>query len=328
MRQLKALVTGGLGFIGSHLVDRLLSDGWDVVVVDDKSSHVREGDQRYRMVQGRICDVVPFEFSNDDIHVVFHLASFVGPAGILKHAGQMGPRIIEDAVRVIDFCMEKDALLIDVSTSEIYGHAGVLDESSEKVCPGKYKVRSEYAVGKLLSEIVIVNRSRINKVKYHIIRPFNVAGPRQKPDGGFVLPRFVVAALTDQPLTVFGDGSQRRAFTDVRDICDAIVTIAASGYKNEEWNIGNPKNEMTISDLAAMIIAKVEEECKIVQVDPKDIHGWLFEEAIDKIPYTRKIEDLLGWKAKLSIGQTIVDIIDFYREKIKSGYYFDMGYQK
>jgi UDP-glucose 4-epimerase len=201
----------------------------------------------------------------------------------------------------------------------------MLSESSEKVCRGEYKVRSEYAAGKLLAEIVISNRAKVNeKFRYHIIRPFNVAGPRQMPNGGFVLPRFVIAALTGQPLTVFGTGRQRRAFTDVRDICDAIVEIAASDHKNEEWNIGNPKNEMSIFDLAVRVVNAVGKSYAINQVNPKLIHGELFEEALDKVPYTKKIEELLGWKAQIPIDRTISDTIDFYREKIDLGYHFDM----
>jgi nucleoside-diphosphate-sugar epimerase len=259
----------------------------------------------------------------DDVYVdiVYHLASTVGPVGVLARSGELAYDILYDTVLLRDFCIDAQIKFIYVSTSEIYGDVKDWHEDSVKVFPSNYTVRSEYAAGKMASEIAIVNKAKVDDLKYVIIRPFNVAGPRQKPDFGFVLPRFVIAALTDQPITVYGDGKQRRAFTDVRDICDAICLL---GEKAEGiYNIGNPANEMSIKDLADIVLGMVKKtKSKIVYVDPKELHGDLFEEVPDKMPCIDKLKKL-GWEPKYKLAQTVLDTIEYYGRKIKDeGYYF------
>jgi len=316
---MKTLVTGGLGFIGSHLVDLLIDEGHDVTIIDDKSSNSIETDDRFNLVLSSIDKADPASFKNFD--VIFHLASVVGPAGVLTH-GFIGSSIIENTKIIMDACLYNNSLLVDISTSEVYGHAGDLNENSDKICSSPYQIRTEYGIAKLLAEIMIVNKAKTTDLKYHIIRPFNVAGPRQKPDGGFVLPRFVIAMLTDQPITIFGNGSQIRSFTDVRDICDAIIKIAFSKYKNEIWNVGNPANEMSITELATKV---VEDKIRAFSyIDPQKLHGPLFAEAENKVANIEKLISLLDWKPSVSLKQTIKDTIEYYKAKISQGYKFDV----
>lgn len=326
----KALVTGGLGFIGSHLTDKLLEEGVKVVIIDNKSTNVVKED----FYAGKKCSVITKSIQEADlsklrsIDIVFHLASILGPTGVLKHAGDIGITTLSNTVKMRNFCIKRQIPLIDTSTSEVYGHSGILKEESDKIFPGEYQVRTEYGGGKMLAETALVNKAKFEKrLKYHIIRPFNVAGPRQKPNGGFVLPRFVIAALTDQPLTVYGDGRQRRAFTHVDDICDAILAVAKSNFNNEIWNVGNPANEMTIKKMAASVIKITKEKYpdkkpKMIFVDPKKLHGGYFAEIGDKVPYIKKIKSLVGWKPKISAEQVFADTIDFYAKKVEEGYYF------
>ena len=312
-----ALVTGGCGFIGSHLVDLLLGKGIEVVVIDNFVNNCVDN-LPCSILAGNVADVL---FAEDIfVDAVFHLASTVGPVGVLGKSGEMGNDIVSDTVALRDFCIEEEIKYTYVSTSEIYGDVKDWHEDSIKVFPAHYTVRSEYAAGKMTSEIAIVNKAKVADLSYVIIRPFNVAGPRQKPDFGFVLPRFVVAALTGQPITVYGDGTQRRAFTDVRDICDAIYMLAV-GHEGI-FNIGNPANEMSIGDLAKLVVKYVgDTESKIVYVDPKKLHGDLFEEVPDKLPRIDKLKEI-GWSPKYSIEETIKDTIEYYRKKIEDGYYF------
>ena len=316
---MRILITGGLGFIGSHLIERLSE--YELVIVDNKTTNVID-DADCEVIVASIEDIDLAELGEFD--VIYHLASFVGPAGILAHSGMIGPVMVENTNKLISLAASNHALLVDISTSEIYGHTQALYEDSPKVCSGAYEVRTEYSVGKLLSEIMVVNSARAGKFQYQIIRPFNIAGPRQKPDGGFVLPRFVIAALTGQSLTVFGDGTQRRAFTDVRDICDAIMLISKSSKTNTAWNIGNPANEMAINDLANVVVEQVGAG-KIVHVDPKDIYGDLFSEVPDKIPVIDKVKKEIGWKPTRLFMRTVSNVIDFYRKRVNEGYTYDMG---
>jgi nucleoside-diphosphate-sugar epimerase len=328
----RVLMTGGLGFVGSHLSERLLQDGVDLTILDNESTNVVpstffEGYKNCRVITDSICDVDLSSLGTFD--AVFHLASILGPSGILKHAGNIGAYIFNDTIKIRDYCIRNKSFLVDISTSEIYGHPGSLEEDSDKVFPGKYKIRTEYGAGKLLAELAVVNKAKVDdSLRYHIIRPFNITGPRQLPDGGFVLPRFVIAALTNQPITVFGNGLHVRAFTHVQDVCDAILAIVCSGYYNEAWNIGMPDNEMTIKSMAEMVLEEVKSQgiqtsSEIIFVDPVSIHGPLFSEVVDKIPYVEKVSSLVGWYANREAKQIVKDTVSFYKDRvIKENYYF------
>jgi len=321
------LVTGGLGFIGSWLVEMLINSGVEVDIVDNRLSNTIEPEEANCK-----CYLVPisdFKFEKK-YDVIFHLASYVGPVSILKYAGSIGYGILKDTMKLIDYCVDNNCLLIDLSTSEIYGASGIFQEDSEKLFPALYEIRTEYGAGKMLAEMSVVNRAKIDsKLSYHIIRPFNVSGPRQRPEGGFVLPRFVVAALTGQPVTVYGDGKQERAFTDVRDMCSAILDVVGSIYYNETWNVGNPFNKMSIKSLANRVKMAVNDsipnkEVKVEFVDPKIIHGDNFSEANSRTPDSKKINDLLNWRPQILFSKTLDDLIDYYKDRIEKGYSFNV----
>lgn len=325
------VVTGGLGFIGSHLVDRLLSEGCHtILVVDNLLNNAVEpsyfSNRCYTYIKS-IDDFVstfsPLNSFTSKIDLIFHCASIVGPAGVLRFPGNLAINILTDSIVLRNFCTHHNATLIDISSSEIYGHTGSLSETSDKIFPAEYQVRTEYGAAKMVAEIALVNKARIDpELKFQIIRPFNVIGERQKPDCGFVLPRFVIAGLTGQPLTIYGDGSQLRAFTDVEDICSAIMRIAFSEFKNEIWNIGNPKNIISINALASLVALILDKPCKTELIDPKKIHGELFSDVPDKIPNIDKLSSCLHWHPEVPLEISIGKVIDYYKNKINNGYYF------
>lgn len=327
---MNVLVTGGLGFIGSHLVEKLLELNYKVTIIDNLSSNVVEPSffsKKCNTILDDLSKVLPNY--NEDCNLLFHLASIVGPSGVLKFPGEIGFKLINDIHTIIAFAIKKQALLIDISTSEVYGHTNVLYENSIKIFPKEYRVRTEYGASKMVSEIMLENKSKVeNRLKYHIIRPFNVTGIRQLPNNGFVLPRFVISVLTKQPITIFFNGNQVRAFTDVGDICDAILKITFLQCKNEIWNIGNYNNKITIKNLAFKVINKAKrfniEDSDIIYIDPKKIYGELFSDVPDKLPNIDKLTTLTGWIPKYSLDNTIDNILDFYNNKILEGYYFDV----
>ena len=317
----KILITGGAGFIGSYCVEKFKKNGWEVSILDNFSTPVLdENDELFKdvnLIKGNILDFSWDKLENYDL--ILHMASPVGPAGVLKHSGNMGKYIISDVYWGIEGALHNKCPLIFMSTSEIYGYrdkAVYLNEEDDKILKGEYKVRNEYSVSKLLAEVILSNTSKVTDLKYQIIRPFNISGARQLIPGGFVLPTFVNQALLDKDITVFGDGSQIRAFTHVKDITDGIYEISICKDYNEIWNIGNPNNEGTILELAKAVKDKLNSKSNIKCVDPKTIHGPLYEEAWDKVPDPTKIKEKLNWNPNYNIDEIINDVIDYYKNKL------------
>jgi UDP-glucose 4-epimerase len=316
------LVTGGFGFIGSHLVERLVDDGDRVHVVDNLSSNPLPIEElvhgpRWGGVTYDLQDVETFARSAGDSRFshIYHLASVVGPAGVLPHCGRIASAIVSDAASVADLALRTSARLLFVSTSEVYGggESGCCAEAMPKRLPGKSSPRAEYAVGKLAAEMSLENLCRIDRLDVRIVRPFNVAGPRQSGQGGFVLPRFVGQALGGHPLTVFGTGRQVRAFTHVLDIVEGLVAAMERGQPGEVYNLGNTANNCTILQLADEVREAAGSASHVVFVDPKDVYGPLYEEADDKYPDPAKAASELGWVPGRGRRQTIDDTIAYMR---------------
>ena len=321
----KILITGGLGFIGTHSILKWHELGWDITVIDNLSTNAISPDNpiasKVTFIDSDILSVRWEDLPKFDM--ILHLASPVGPVGVLKHSGTMARIILDDMYWAIDGAKHNDCPLVFVSTSEIYGYRenkSYLSEHDDKVLHGEFTVRNEYAIAKLLSEIVLSNTGKVDpSFKYQIIRPFNVTGEYQLPDGGFVLPRFVQQALSGDDITVYYSGNQLRAFTWVKDIVDGIhlVSNAPDHLWNQEWNIGNEVNEQTILYLAEKTKELSNSSSKIVHIDPKTLHGSLFTEAPEKIPDSDKIKNLLGWQPTKFVDDVIQEVIDFYTAKQK-----------
>jgi UDP-glucose 4-epimerase len=224
--------------------------------------------------------------------------------------------IVNDIYHLIDLAIKKDAKLVDVSTSEVYGggQQGYCSEELPKIVPPKTTVRLEYAIGKLAAETAVINTCKVTKLNATIVRPFNVAGPRQSGKGGFVLPRFIAMAIRKDPLTIFGDGKQIRAFTHIKDIADGIIRAMRFGVVGEAYNLGNPNNKICILDLAKKVIELVNNNSGIVFVDPKTTYGSLYEEANDKYPDARKAINELGWDPTKGVEFTVTDTYQYMKE--------------
>jgi nucleoside-diphosphate-sugar epimerase len=317
----KILITGGLGFLGSYCIEKYKSEGFKITVIDNLSSNVIDPDNKICSdVDVIIGDIIEHDWNNDDRNydLILHLASPVGPVGILKHSGKMADIILKDIYSVINGANKNKCPLIFVSTSEIYGHRSepvLLKEEDDKILVGNFSVRNEYSIAKLLCEIVLDNTSKVSDLKYQIIRPFNISGARQLKNGGFVLPTFVTQSLNSEDITVFYTGEQVRAFTHVKDIVDGIFLVSVTEKINNIWNIGNDNNTSTINFLAEKVKEKTNTLSKIKKVNPKTIHGILYEEAWDKIPDPTKIKKELGWTPKYSKEEIIDDVINFYKTK-------------
>lgn len=319
----RVLVTGGLGFIGSHLTEALLNTGHEVHVVDDG----RTSETALWMpavIKDYAANFVWHCCALEDVTLIpqmdeiYHLASPVGPAGILPHAGHIAYDVINTTRIVCDLAERDDAKLVDVSTSEVYGggQRGLCGEDMPRIIQAQTTVRLEYATGKLAAETMVINRVRQGRIRAVIIRPFNVAGARQRTGGGFVIPRFVEQALTGQPLTVFGDGKAIRAFTHVEDIVNGLRLAMQRGRPGEVYNLGNPANKTTIYQLAKKVCDVLECEQDIQFVDPQTIYGEHYAEASDKFPDATKARLQLNWNPARPLSDIIRDVANEYLRRM------------
>jgi nucleoside-diphosphate-sugar epimerase len=316
----RVIVTGGLGFIGSHVVDGLLRAGRDVTVIDSMVSAVIDGSE-YELLHNAvvhresIADFLGRGGSFEEADLVVHAASHVGPAEILRHHGQLGADIVAVTQQVIDECVEHDVPLISFSSAEVYGRSGMLAESDDIVVPTHYNARLEYAIAKTLTEAAVIN-SRHRGLRGFVIRPFNVAGPRQSRAGGFVMPTFVQQALAGSPLTVFAGGGQERAFLGANDLGRFITDHADAAFESERpiFNLGNPDNTTSVWGLAERVVARLESPSAIEHADARLIHGPLYEEAesIQKLPVLDAAASV-GWAPSTSLDELIDETALYYR---------------
>ncbi len=249
---------------------------------------------------------------------IYHLASPVGPAGVLKYAGRMGPMIIADTYKMACIAESTGARLIDISTSEVYGQEPgsiAQREDIDKVVPSDITIRLEYGVAKLASEVSLINMAKITNLQVNIIRPFNIVGPSQSGEVGFVLPRFIDQALNGKPLTVFGDGTQKRTFTSVDDFTNAIQMVMESDVSSEIFNIGNPANICSVLDLGKTVIRLTGSDSQLEFIDPREIYGSFYAEAWNKIPNIDKVTSKIGWLPKEDIDTIVLKAITVARQR-------------
>lgn len=321
------LVTGGAGFIGTHLINELVRryPHADIDVVDDFSNSAVEAARKVFFDKHGInfykSKLENFTFPEGRKYDwIFHLASPVGPAAVLLYAGTMGSMIVDDALKMARRALQDDAKLICISTSEVYGShpegSKPQHEDLPKIVPANITVRLEYGVGKLLSEISLLNLAKVEPLHVNLIRPFNIIGPYQKGEAGFVVPRFIASALKGEPLTVFGDGTQQRTFTHVGDIVRPMVDLMESDLRSNIYNIGNPANLCSIKELAGHIVRLTGSKSEIHYVNPKDIYGPLYEEAWNKIADVTRVKAHLNWEPRYSLEQILQECIDSVQGKV------------
>lgn len=319
------LVTGGFGFIGGHLIDYLTSikPTNHIFVVDNLSSNpipldnlMKELGKRENLTYS-ISSIEEFYTRGNKTKwdQIYHLASIVGPVGVLPHAGKIVKSIVDDTYYLADIALKCGARLVDVSTSEVYGggQEGYCNEDFAKIVPAKTTIRLEYAVAKLAAETALINMAKTISLDVVIVRPFNVSGPRQSGKGGFVLPRFISMAIRNQPLTVFGIGNQIRAFMHIKDMVWGIVNAMKYGKSSAAYNLGNHKNKISIGELADLVINITKSKSGKVFVDPKQIYGPFFEESNDKYPDASLAMKELFWNPQLSIESVINDTYNYMK---------------
>jgi UDP-glucose 4-epimerase len=326
--QKAALVTGGAGFIGSHLVEALLAAGNRVTVVDDESTGRLANLQRPELaaatangdltiVRGSIGDQALVRQLLSEIDEVYHLAAAVGVALIAKEPRQTIERNIYPTQILLDeLCafhqQGKDVKFFLASTSEVYGKnpKPVWNEEDDLVFGATTKPRWSYGASKAIDEFLTLACSRQFDLPVVIARFFNVVGPRQTGAYGMVLPRFVAAALAGQPLVVHDDGQQTRCFSHVHDVVRAVTALMASpAALGRVFNIGSDQ-PISILQLAQRVIAVARSKSTIEFQSYRDAYDQDFEDIRRRVPDLTRIRETIGWRAQLSLDDIIRDCLN------------------
>lgn len=322
MHRMRALLTGGAGFIGSHLAESLLDQGHHVHVLDDLSTGSIENiggirdHERCEVTIGSAIDQKLVAGLVDQADVVFHLAAAVGVELIVESPVRTIETNVHCTEVVLAEAAKKSIPVLIASTSEVYGKSTQLPfhEDGDLVMGATTKGRWAYACSKAIDEFLAVAYWQERKLPTIVVRLFNTVGPRQTGQYGMVVPRFVRAALAGRDLQVYGDGDQSRCFGHVGDAVRALIGLAESDHYGEVFNVGSTE-EITIRQLAERVIAATGSDSQIVAVPYDVAYARGFEDMRRRIPDTTKVQNALGWTAELTLDDILRDVIDFEKTR-------------
>jgi UDP-glucose 4-epimerase len=317
----KALITGGAGFIGSHLAERLLEDGHEVAVLDnlstgsiDNIAHLK-GRAGFSYTIDSVTNESLLAELVDGSDVVFHLAAAVGVKLIVEQPVHTIETNVHGTEVVLKHANKKKKLVFIASTSEVYGKSTDVPfrEAADLVLGPTSKHRWAYACSKLIDEFLALAYWKEKKLPVVIVRLFNTVGPRQTGQYGMVLPTFVRQALAGQPITVFGDGTQSRSFTYVGDVVEALVRLTGEQRAiGEVFNIGN-MGEVTISDLAELVRKMTGSSSPIQYIPYDQAYEAGFEDMPRRVPDITKIREFVGYEPKVQLDEIIRTVIEHMR---------------
>lgn len=313
---MKALITGGAGFIGSHLADSFANQGHQVTILDNLStgslSNLSQVSDMVNFVEGDIRDNYLVENLIQNVDVVFHLAAAVGVQTIMNHTVESVSTNFTGSEIVIKAALKFDKRIILASTSEIYGKNSKqpLVETDDRVVGNPQKIRWTYADAKALEEAVAFSLFLTNGLRMTTLRFFNTVGPRQTGRYGMVLPIFASRALKNEDIPIHGDGDQSRVFCHVFDVVKAIHLVTFNDATiGEVYNVGG-LDEITMNHLAAKIIKHTNSTSNICFIPYSDAYPSGYEDMQRRVPDITKIQSHLGWEPTYSIDSIIRDVID------------------
>ena len=313
---MKYLVTGGAGFIGSHVTDALIKRGDSVVVLDNLSTGNRKNiehlvsNSSFKFVEGSILDLTVVDECVQSVDHVLHFAAAVGVFTIVDKPLESLMTNLKGTENILEASHKHHKEVLIASSSEIYGKnaSGALHEESDRIVGSPLKSRWSYSEAKAIDESMAYFYYQEKKLAVRLVRFFNTVGPRQVGHYGMVVPRFVSAALENEPLTVYGTGSQSRCFCHVYDaVAGVLAVIGTDATLGEVFNIGNDE-EITIENLAHEVIELTGSSSKIEKVLYEKAYNPGFEDMQRRVPDISKIKRIVGWSPKLSLDAIISDI--------------------
>jgi UDP-glucose 4-epimerase len=315
------LVTGGAGFIGSHLVDRLLQGGHSVRVLDNigtgrlENLAAHKKNKNFEFINGSILDQALLTKQIEKIDYIFHLAAAVGVFTIVNEPLSSLVTNIRGTENILEAALLKNTPVFLSSSSEVYGKntSDSLKESDDRILGSPTTLRWAYSEAKAIDETLSFAYWIEKKLPTRIVRFFNTVGPRQVGTYGMVIPRFVSMALKNELITIYGNGQQTRCFVHVYDVIDAVVSVAFSDKTiGKVINIGN-NIEISMNDLAKKIIEETGSKSEIKYVPYSEAYGDGFEDMERRVPNIDLIKSLTGWQPKRDLTQIIKDVAEDLR---------------
>ena len=321
-----ALITGGAGFIGSHLADALLRLGWRVEVIDDLSTggieniaHLK-GNPHFSYALDTVMNRSLLMELVDRADLVFHLAAAVGVRLIVEQPVRTIETNIKATELILELCARKRKPALLVSTSEVYGKSERVkfNEEDDLILGATSRSRWCYAASKIIDEFLAKAYYKEKGLPTVVLRIFNTIGPRQTGQYGMVVPRFVRQALSDKPLTVYGDGKQQRSFTWVGDVVGAMIKLIQHPRAyGEVFNVGHTK-EISILELAKMVKEMTHSSAEIVFVPYDQAYEEGFEDMRRRLPDLTKVESVIGYEPSMDLRELLSNIIVHERERLGS----------
>jgi nucleoside-diphosphate-sugar epimerase len=320
----KAFVTGGAGFIGSHLSELLLDEGWEVFALDDLSTgseanirHLREREGFHLVVDSVLSPSVVSELVHRS-DVVYHLAAAVGVRLIIEQPGRTLLTNVEGAENVLDYCARFEKPVLVASSSEVYGNHPqdvLLSEDAQRIYGPTTAKRWAYADTKALDEFLALALRHERGLHHVIARLFNTVGPRQNSQYGNVVPRFVQRALAGEPLEIHGDGTQTRCFCHVSDVVRALMSLLDEpATAGEIYNVGST-DRITIAELAQRVLDATGSSSELVFVPYDEVYeGGIAEEMFHRAPAIDKIAAAIGWRPTIDLDGILADVIAYTSE--------------
>ena len=310
---MKILITGGAGFIGSHLSELLISEGNQVIALDNQSTGSAKNlnpSSNLEVIKGSILDSNLVDSLMSKVTVCFHLAAALGVKNIVEYPLESIETNIKGSEIVLSAATKYQVRTLLASSSEVYGKNPnqPLTEDSDRVLGSPKVARWSYSEAKAVDEFYAFQLNKQKKLPVTIARLFNTVGPRQSGSYGMVLPRFVSAAVSNQPLTVYGDGSQSRTFSAVSDVVAALNELLKSDSTiGEVFNVGG-NQLITIKALAEKVIKLTNSNSKIEYKTYKEVYGADFEEPNSRVPDINKIKSAIGWSPKKGLDEIISEL--------------------
>ena len=316
-----AVITGGAGFIGSHLVDKLINEGCKkILVIDDLSTGKKVNlaehtdSKTIKFVHKKVEDMQDLEEKIKGYDVCFHLAAGVGVKYIMDNISAALLTNIEGTHKMIKACSTNKIPLLITSTSEVYGVSTdkVWNEETRSLIGPTTKLRWSYAASKLIDEFLALAEYENGNLNPIIVRLFNIIGPRQIGEFGMVVPKFIEQAQKNEPLFVHGNGEQSRSFTWVGDVVDAFVKLVQAEEYGEIFNIGHTE-EVKINELAQLIIRVNKSESKIDNVSHEEVYGKSFDDPKRRTPDISKIRKAINYAPTMTLEEMIREISTYMK---------------